>query len=69
MSEQNVVGIPYKDPESFFKLRAMIGGIYDSMNRDNQPNTSNNHVGSFLDPALADFMNSPSSPSNSFFGK
>lgn len=67
MSEQNVVGIPYKDPESFFKLRAMIGGIYDSMNRENQPNTSNNHVGSF-DPALTDFMNI-TPPSKSFFGK
>lgn len=67
MSEQNVVGIPYKDPESFFKLRAMIGGIYDSMNRDNQPNTSNNHVGRF-DPELTDFMNI-TPPSKSFFGK
>lgn len=67
MSEQNLVGIPYKDPESFFKLRAMIGGIYDSMNRDKQPDISNNHVGNF-DPALADFMN-VTTTSTSFFGK
>lgn len=69
MSELNLVGIPFKDPESFFKLRAMIGGIYDSMNRENKTNTSNNHVGNFLDPALAEFMNSSNPQPTSFFGK
>lgn len=68
MSEQNLVGVPLKDLESFLAIRALIGGIYDTMNRDPLPNTSNNHVGSFLDPSLAKFVTDTVPKSNSFFG-
>ena len=67
MSEKNVVGIPFKDVDSFLAIRAMISGIFDTMNRDNQPNTNHNHVGNLLDSSLAEFVNGPKT--NSFFGK
>jgi hypothetical protein len=67
MSEQNLVGVPLKDLESFLAIRALIGGIYDTMNRENQPNLNHNHVGNLLDASLAEFVNAPKT--NSFFGK
>lgn len=67
MSEQNLVGVPLKDLESFLAIRALIGGIYDTMNRENQPNLNHNHVGNLLDSSLAEFVNAPKT--NSFFGK
>jgi hypothetical protein len=67
MIEQNLVGVPFKDVDSFLAMRALIRGIYDSMNRENQPNPNHNHVGNLLDASLAEFVNGPKT--NSFFGK
>lgn len=67
MSDKNLVGIPFKDQESFFKLRAMIGSIYDSMNREHQP--KNNHVADLLDPALVEFMKASTPNPYSSFGR
>lgn len=59
MLEQNLVGIPFKDPQSFMKMRALIGDIYDSMNRENQTDTSQNHVVNGSNISLSDFVTTP----------
>jgi hypothetical protein len=64
MSELNLVGIPLTDVHSFYRMRDMIGNIYNSMNREHEP--TNNHVGKTLNPEMAAFVTVEQK--QSFFG-